>query len=254
MLATTANRCVQTQGYTRIVDEGVPAALGVIFAYAKVYGDSCLDKFYDFRKDWVWDDDRLEGFTARPAIYLCSNYLWSHEKSIAVSATVKRLSPNSITIHGGPDTPKYPEDAKAYFAEFPHVDIIIRGEGEASAAETLDKLRSVIGQENPDLSVLAGVAGISYRYGGEIIRNPDRPRIEDLDTIPSPYLMGLFDAYKGTPRLHVTLETNRGCPYGCTFCDSGSATTSKIRKFDLDRVFGELEWCSTAKVQSVSGR
>jgi radical SAM superfamily enzyme YgiQ (UPF0313 family) len=233
-------------------DEGIPAALGLVFAYAKAYEDGKLDDFYDFRLNWVWDDDLLESFTARPAIYLCSNYLWSHEKSIAVSKTVKRLSPGSITIHGGPDTPKYEEDAKAYLAEHPHVDIIVRGEGEASAADVLDKLRDVIGQENPDLSVLADVQGITYRHGDEIIRNPDRPRILDLDTIPSPYITGLFDAFKGVPRLHATLETNRGCPYGCTFCDWGSATTSKIRKFDLDRVFGELKWCSDAKVQSVS--
>lgn len=233
-------------------DEGIPAALGLIFAYAKVYEGGELDAFYNFRKDWVWDDDRLEGFTQQPAIYLCSNYLWSHEKSINVSEAVKRLSPNSITIHGGPDTPKYEDDAKEYFEQFPHVDIIVRGEGEASGAETLDKLRAVIGQDNPDLSVLKDVQGISYKHNGEIFRNEDRPRIVDLDTIPSPYLTGLFDAYKGAPRLHVTLETNRGCPYGCTFCDWGSATTSKIRKFDLDRIFGELQWCSDAKVQSVS--
>ena len=47
------------------------------------------------------------------------------------------------------------------------------------------------------------------------------------------------------------LETNRGCPYGCTFCDWGSATQSRIRKFDLDRVFAELEWCATHKVHQV---
>ncbi len=233
-------------------DEGIPAALGLVFAYAKAYEGGKLDEFYDFRLNWVWDDDRLESYTARPAIYLCSNYLWSHERSIAVSEKVKRLSPNSITVHGGPDTPKYEADAEAYFRDFPHVDVIVRGEGEASAAELLDKLSSVIGDDEPDLSVLEGVQGISYRYKGEIVRNPDRPRIADLDTIPSPYLTGLFDAYKGVPRLHVSLETNRGCPYGCTFCDWGSATTSKIRKFDLDRVFGELEWCSDARVQSVS--
>ena len=34
------------------------------------------------------------------------------------------------------------------------------------------------------------------------------------------------------------LESNRGCPYGCTFCDWGSATLSKVRNFDLDRVYG----------------
>lgn len=233
-------------------DEGIPAALGLVMAYAKAYEGGRLDEFYDFRLSWVWDDDRLENYTAAPAIYLHSNYLWSHEKSIAVAETVKRLSPGSITIHGGPDTPKYEQDARDYYAKYPFVDIIVRGEGEAACAETLDKLSSVIGQAEPDLSVLKGVAGITYRYRGEIVRNPDRPRIEDLDTIPSPYLTGLFDAYKGVPRLHATLETNRGCPYGCTFCDWGSATTSKIRKFDLQRVFGELEWCSTAQVQSVS--
>lgn len=233
-------------------DEGVPAALGLVFAYAKAYDGGRLEDFYNFRLDWVWDDDRLPGYTEHPAIYLCSNYLWSHEKSIAISAKVKELSPNSITIHGGPDTPKYEQDSLDYFEQYPHVDIVIRGEGEASCADTLDKLQAVIGQENPDLSVLEGVPGISYRHNGKVIRNPDRERIADLDTIPSPYLTGLFDAFKGVPRLHVTLETNRGCPYGCTFCDWGSATTSKIRKFDIDRVYGEIEWCSKVKVQSVS--
>lgn len=232
--------------------DAIPTALGLVIAYSKAYNAGCLDAFYDFRLDWIWDEARTAGYTARPAIYLFSNYLWTHENSIAVSETVKRLSPGSITIHGGPDTPKYAQDAIDYFAKFPHVDIIIRGEGEASAADTLDKLRGVIGQEDPDLSVLQGVPGITYRYRGEIFRNPDRPRIEDLDTIPSPFLTGLFDAYQGVPRLHATLETNRGCPYGCTFCDWGSATTSKIRKFALERVFGELKWCSDTKVESVS--
>ena len=40
----------------------------------------------------------------------------------------------------------------------------------------------------------------------------------------------LFDAYGEIPGAHVTIETNRGCPYGCTFCDWGSATMSRARK------------------------
>ena len=233
-------------------DECIPAALGLIFAYAKVYDGGVLEEFYDFRLGWVWDDEHIEAYTATPAIYMCSNYLWSHEKSIAASETVKRLSPDSITIHGGPDTPKYEQDAEEYFSAYPHVDIVVRGEGEATAAEVLDKLREVIGQEKPDLSILADVHGVTYRHGDKIVRNPDRTRISDLDTLPSPYLTGLFDAYKGVPRLHTTLETNRGCPYQCTFCDWGSATNSKIRKFDMDRILAELDWCADAKVQSVS--
>lgn len=234
------------------LDESVPAALGLIIGYAKEHDGGVLESFYDFRLDWFWDEERLRGYTREPAIYLHSNYLWTHEKSIAASEKIKSLSPDSITIHGGPDTPKYPADAERYMEKYPHVDIIIRGEGEASCAETLDKLRAVIGDKSPDLSVLKDVAGITYRYNGEIVRTPDRDRIGNLDLVPSPYLNGLFDAFIGIPRLHVTLETNRGCPYGCTFCDWGSATSSKIRKLELERIYAELEWCSDAKIQSVS--
>ena len=48
------------------------------------------------------------------------------------------------------------------------------------------------------------------------------------------------------------VESNRGCPYGCTFCDWGSATLSRIRKFDMDRVKAELEWFSKNELLFVS--
>ncbi len=62
----------------------------------------------------------------------------------------------------------------------------------------------------------------------------------------------MFDGFiPAGPLGGVALETNRGCPYGCTFCDWGSATLSRIRKFDLDRVFAELEWCAKNQVLTV---
>jgi hypothetical protein len=233
-------------------DMGTPVGLGMVVAMAKAFDGGRLENHYDFRTDWVWDDDRLELFTMESAIYLFSNYLWSHERCIAVSEKVKARSPGSITIHGGPDTPKYERDVRAYFAAHPHIDITVRGEGELSAAHTLAALVDVIDDPKPDLSVLAGVEGICYREGDRVIVNPDRERIADVNTIPSPFLTGLFDAFRGVPDLFVTIETNRGCPYGCTFCDWGSATNSRIRQFELDRVFDELEWCSSAKVGAVS--
>ncbi len=229
-----------------------PAGLGCVIAYAKVVEEGALDDFYEFRTDWVWDPDRLAEFTKEPAIYVFTNYLWSHKQCVDVSEKIKALSPDSITVHGGPDSPKYPGDQERYFADFPHVDVVVRGEGELAGAEVLSKLRQVIGDKNPDLSVLQGVGGVTYRTAEGIHRNQDADRIKDLNVLPSPYLTGLFDAYMGLDDLFVILETNRGCPYGCTFCDWGSATVSKIRKFDLDRVFAELEWTSKAKTASVS--
>jgi len=229
-----------------------PLALGLILAYARVVEDGRLDEFYDLRSEFVWLEERLASNTARPGVYLFSNYLWSHAQCMQVSERVKQLSPGSITVHGGPDTPKYPGDVEAYFRAHPSVDVTVRGEGEATAVAVLDALRAVIGetpadldQPQPDLSGLAGVPGISYRDGARVVRTSDRERIADLDAIPSPFLTGLFDAYAEVPgSISVVTETNRGCPYGCTFCDWGSATLSRIRSYSIERVYAEIEWCA----------
>lgn len=233
-------------------DIGVPAGLAMVIAYAKDFDGGRLDRAYELRTDWVWDDDHLDHFTAEPAIYLFSNYLWSHERCLEVSRRIKERSPNSITVHGGPDTPKYEADCVAYFEQYPHVDITVRGEGELTAAEVLTALRPVIGSDQPDLSVLADVAGITYRGPSGPVRTADRDRIADVDTIPSPLLTGLIDVYRGIPGIMVTVETNRGCPYGCTFCDWGSATTSRVRKYDIERVYAELAWCGANSITSIS--
>ena len=47
---------------------------------------------------------------------------------------------------------------------------------------------------------------------------------------------------RGPGVFNAVLETNRGCPYSCSFCDWGSNTTSKVRRFDIERVRAESEW------------
>src|SRR5690606_32270922 len=109
------------------------------------------------------------------------------------------------------------------------------------------------GDGPPDLSVLADVPGLSFRDGDRVVRTAPRERIADLNTVPSPVLLGIYEGFlpAGGGPGGLNIETNRGCPYGCTFCDWGSATLSRVRKFDLDRVFAELEWCARNKVQTV---
>ncbi len=235
-------------------DDGPPLALGLVIAYAQAYDGGRLNERFDFRRDWVWAPDRFEVFTQRPAVYLFSNYLWSHARCAEVSARVKQVSPSSITIHGGPDTPGYPADVERHFRENPHVDIAVHGEGEIAAAQILDRLAGVLRDDGGpvDLSVLADVPGISFRKGDTVVHTAPRERIKDVDALPSPILQGFFDVYRGVPGLRVVLETNRGCPYGCTFCDWGGATMTRIRKFDLARVFGELRWVADIGASAVS--
>lgn len=226
-----------------------PLALGMIVAFAKAYDGGRLNEHYVFHPDWLIRPAKVRALTQRPGIFLFSNYNWSHRHNFTVSKKVKQLSPWSLTVHGGPNTPKYEADSEAYFRANPDVDITVRGEGERAVAEVLSALVDRVGDGPPDLSVLRDVPGISYRNGEQVVRTPDRERIVDLDAIPSPILTGLFDDYEGT-ELGI-VETNRGCPYSCTFCDWGSAIGSRIRQFSIERVFAELEWCASHQVAGI---
>jgi radical SAM superfamily enzyme YgiQ (UPF0313 family) len=98
-----------------------------------------------------------------------------------------------------------------YILQQGYCDIIVRGEPEYTTLETIQ-----------NLSNLNGVLGVSYIKDGQIIKNPDRPLIEDLDALPFP-ARDLVDNYK----YHIVLFpnkpiamvlTSRGCPFECTFC------------------------------------
>ena len=235
-----------------VTDGDVPLlSLGQVMSYAMVYDDGRLNESYAFIRDWM--NRTVPSLTGDepPAVFAFSNYLWSHQANLASSARVKASGARHVTVHGGPDSPKYEGDVEAYFQANPHIDVAVHGEGEVTFAEMLDALAPSLLAGEPDLSALAGVAGLSYRDGDRVVRTEARDRIADLDVVPSPYLNGLFDSV-GTEGLpYIIIETNRGCPYGCTYCDWGSATLSRIRKFDLDRVFAELEWAALHGVKMI---
>jgi radical SAM superfamily enzyme YgiQ (UPF0313 family) len=228
-----------------------PAGLGMVLAHAKAFENGMLQESYDFRPRLVWDEALLRGVD-RPSVYLFSNYVWSSDENLRLSALAKQINPHNITIHGGPDTPKYGPDVEQYFREHDHVDIAVHGEGEETFAHLLAALRGHVGDGPADLTPLEAVAGLTYRRRGTVVTTGPRDRIADLNIVPSPILTGLFDGFiPAGPLGGVALETNRGCPYGCTFCDWGSATLSRVRKFDLDRIFAELEWCAENKILTV---
>jgi radical SAM superfamily enzyme YgiQ (UPF0313 family) len=232
------------------VDDGVaPAALGLIVAYARELDAGRLQDRYDFVPEFLTDEDTLLARAATPSVFLFSNYVWTLDRNLKFSELVKRANPESITIHGGPSTPKYEQDAEVYFAEHQHVDIAVRNEGEATFAEILDAIDL---RHSRALDALGDVAGLTFRSdSGTVVRTGERERITDLDTLPSPYLLGLLDPF-GAAQAGAIIETNRGCPYGCTFCDWGSATLSRIRKFSMERVFAELEWSARNTIDIAS--
>lgn len=226
---------------------GPPLALGMILASLRAWEGGRLNDVYEIRHVVTHDEARilLEGHVG-PVVVLCSNYIWSCDDNLELVAELAESNPQLVGVHGGPHTPKYERDAEDFFRN-PAVHVAVRGEGEYAAAEVLAALASTPRFADP--IDLAAVDGVTYRdaASGELVRTPDRARIDDLDALPSPYLTGEFDDIHPASWILglggvVCHETNRGCPYQCTFCDWGSLTMARIRKFSMERVEAEMQW------------
>ena len=231
-----------------------PLALGVIYnAIAHYDAGRLLEHFVLIPINFLEPKELLQGPYKRfgPGVWLFSNYMWSIELNMQICNAIKNHNAGNLTIHGGPSNPDYPEASKKFLQQNRCVDISCHGEGEITITEIFDCLsRTAEGNVGFDSFKMSQVSGISFLgdVDGKIVRTAPRERMKTPDSVPSPYLSGIFDKYNGHVESAI-IETNRGCPYGCTFCDWGSATNSKIRTFDIERVNDEIEWIGKNKIK-----
>ena len=231
-----------------------PLALGVLFSALKNYKEGeLLKRFQLIPIHFLEPAELLSGPYRKfgAGVWLFSNYMWSVELNLEISEAVKKHNKANITIHGGPSTPDYKVACQDFMQQHRSIDIAVHGEGEVAICEIVN---AIVHQEGSGFAfddfLLSAVTGISFRtaISGNIVQTSSRERMRELDVIPSPYLSGYFDQYGGRVEAAI-IESNRGCPYGCTFCDWGSATNQKVRKFDLERVYDELEWIGKNRIR-----
>lgn len=113
-------------------------------------------------------------------------------------------------------------------------DFIVRGEGE----ETFKELVQNLHLGNP---CFENVLGLSFRNNGTFIHNAPRP-LQDLDTlkIPKRHGLDLFKSNHGTFGRLETIESTRGCTYGCNFCSIHHMYGFSYRRFKTERVIEDI--------------
>ncbi|GAA2793167.1 KedN5 family methylcobalamin-dependent radical SAM C-methyltransferase [Crossiella cryophila] len=173
---------------------------------------------------------------------------WNVRTFSSLAETYRQLRPDGWVVFGGNHVS---DQAARVFGMCPEVDVVVNGEGELTFVELVREL--LAGGRPHDLG---HVAGVSYRDDSGMLRTtPDRPRIEDLDIIGSPFLTEAIPltGADGTFRYDVAImETNRGCPYKCSFCYWGGAVGQRVRAFSRDRLRAELEVLGRHRVHTIA--
>jgi len=109
---------------------------------------------------------------------------------------------------------------------WPGVECVVVGEGEDVA---LDVFSGPLAEKS-----LSGIAGIRTRG---MARSSSRERIKDLDAL---YLQPRYDRFLDSYGDVVPIETSRGCPYACTFCDASALWSGKRVRRSLESVLREV--------------
>jgi putative methyltransferase len=227
----------------------LPYSVGCIWAYADTQKE--ITDNYQLKDIFFLTKDPIDVINDmdNPYVFGISCYVWNWNYNLEVIRLLKQKYPQCYVIAGGPHIPN---DDPYFFRKYPNIDATIHQEGELAFT---DLLKCQIG-----LMSIDDTHGISYpSESNDVIRMSGSNRIPDLSVLPSPYLSGLFDGmmamYKDDPDIIINgiIETNRGCPYRCTFCDWGGITYNKLKKINLERVFAEIDWFSENEFDLVLG-
>lgn len=216
-----ANDCMPLGvGYLKaVMDRELPEVRSRLFAYPGRLADA-------LRED-------------PPDVLMLSNYMWNEQLSLHFARKAKQLRPDTLVVLGGPNICIEDERKRAYLAQHPEIDIYALGEADFLATEIVKHFLDA-GLDR-DRLVQRDLPSSLYRRDGEIVLTPIWPRRRTLDDIPSPWLAGIFDEFFDG-RLAPMIETNRGCPFTCTFCVQGTDWYTKVNYFDRERLREEIDY------------
>ncbi|MGN1343706.1 MAG: B12-binding domain-containing radical SAM protein [Traorella sp.] len=174
-------------------------------------------------------------YQKKPDIIGFSCYIWNIEETIRVIRMIKKVSPNTKIVLGGPEV-SY--DVHDWLHRLKEIDFIIMGEGEFSFKQLLHYFHDKLNLEE--------VPGIAYLKDGQVTIHPAAPKI-DLRNLPSPFRFE--EDLPHIPKRIAYIETSRGCPFNCQFCLSSIEVG--VRYFNREKIKEDIRYLMDHGVKTV---
>lgn len=243
--------CDLTYTQQTISSDVIPAAVGCLATYAeREIGDRIKVELFKLPETLI---EALEN-GARPRAIGFSNYCWNEDLSTQFASAIKTKHPEIVTVFGGPNYPTTPTEQERFLRAYPQIDFYVIKEGEIGFARLIEALLAVDFDPSMVPDDLPSIHRI--KRDGFFAAVPTAERIRDMSEVPSPYLSGKLDKFFDGLMLPI-IQTNRGCPFKCTFCVEGVDYYNKVAKTKtLEKVDAELNYIAKkmSELRSRGGR
>ena len=228
-----------TYNTVSLATDAFPLNVGFIASYCKkLFGNNIELTLFKY----IEDIDKAINDNP-PDLLGLSNYCWSYNASQEIFKMFKKTNPSGVTVWGGPNFPLDMPSQEKFMDKHPEVDVYVPTDGEVGFSNVVKLfLESDSKQNICDQLLSKQIEGcISRDNDGKLHHVFSDTRIKNLDEIPSPYSMGLMDKFFDG-LLTPMLQTNRGCPFHCSFCTDGKDEVDLINNFSLERVNSDLNY------------
>lgn len=222
----------------------LPYAIGVLHAYVcsneEIMNGFSFAEYIFEKKDIAQTALQMQ----EPFAVFFSSYIWNYEYNRMLAREIRRRHPSARIVFGGHNVPM--DLQKAAF-ELPFADYLILGEGERPFE---DLLLCFLGRKEEGELVNIAIR----REDGTLACREDPAYV--ADRFASPYQLGLFDGivsrYRSRYRFSATLESNRGCPFQCGYCDWG-LNRVRVRFAPEEQIRQDIVWISEKGIDECYG-